>query len=546
MNDLDEKPGPPPAVLTIGMEDYFHVAAFGNIVSPRRWYRFESRVEHHAHRTLNLLAEYDQKATFFVMGSIAERFPTLIREIRAAGHEVASRGETSADTLSLTDPALRYEIAHSKATIENIIGQKVNGFRAGGPWLKAPDLRLYRHLADTGYTYDSSTVGCRGQARHGVLSLGVTAGRVWGKTIPAGGNYLRQLPDSLFASMLDRNGTADPLVLYFHTWELDPDQPRLTAANRWQRLRHYRNLHRMEAKLRLLLGRYRFTTAADFLGLPVEAVEATRPQSHIETVADVHTRRTPVSVVIPCFNEEKSLPYLKNTLEQACKILRQKYEPEFVLVDDGSSDKTWETMHAVFGEAPGFRLVRHPGNLGIAAAIQTGIRAARTEIVASIDSDCSYDPSDLSAMIDMLDEDTAIVAASPYHPLGSVLNVPRYRLMLSRGASAMYHHLFRQKLHTYTSCCRVYRKSLVENVTLRHGNFLGIVELMYRVDRAGGTIREYPATLESRLFGASSMKTLRVIRGHLKMMAGFMLEPRTKAEPGPRSALPTPTPTPTR
>ena len=530
---MTDRPQPDPrtAVLTVGMEDYFHVAAFGNIVSPRRWYRFESRVEHHAHRTLNLLAAHDQKATFFVMGAIAERFPSLIRQIQAAGHEIASRGESSADTLLLTDPSLRYEISHSKTTIENITGQRVYGFRAGGPWLKQPDLRLYNHLARTGYAYDSSTIGCRGQAPHGVMSLGVSAGPVWGKTVPAGGNYLRQLPDSMFASMLERSECVEPLVLYFHTWELDPDQPRLTAATRWQRLRHYRNLHRMEDKLRSLLTRYRFTTAADYLGLTAKAVEPTHPQSRIETVHEVHTQRTPVSVVIPCFNEEKSLPYLKNTLEQACKTLRQKYDPDFVLVDDGSSDKTWETMRAVFGETPGFQLVRHPVNRGIAAAIQTGIRAANHEIVASIDSDCSYDPSDLSAMIDMLDEGTAIVAASPYHPQGGVLNVPRWRLVLSRGASGMYHHLFRQKLHTYTSCCRVYRKSLVEKIVLKHGNFLGIVELMYRVDRAGETIREYPATLESRLFGSSKMKTLRVIRGHLKMMSGFALERKTAPEP---------------
>jgi hypothetical protein len=155
----------------------------------------------------------------------------------------------------------------------------------------------------------------------------------------------------------------------------------------------------------------------------------------------------------------------------------------------------------------------------VAAAILSGIRAAGTEIVCSIDCDCTYDPHGLAAMIPRLADGVDLVTASPYHPKGRVLNVPAWRLSLSRGASFLYRLVLRQKLYTYTSCFRVYRRSAVAELALREEGFLGVAEILARLDLQGSVIVEHPATLEVRLLGQSKMKVLRSVAGHLRLLA---------------------------
>ena len=122
-------------------------------------------------------------------------------------------------------------------------------------------------------------------------------------------------------------------------------------------------------------------------------------------------------------------------------------------------------------------------------------------------------------MIPLLSEGVDLVTASPYHPRGSVRNVPRWRLSLSKSASALYRLLSRQKLGTYTSCFRVYRRQTLLELGVREPGFLGIVEIIGKLDLRGRNIAEYPTTLESRILGRSKMKTLRTIVGHLGLMA---------------------------
>jgi glycosyltransferase involved in cell wall biosynthesis len=194
-----------------------------------------------------------------------------------------------------------------------------------------------------------------------------------------------------------------------------------------------------------------------------------------------------------------------------------------MFVDDGSADGTWQALHRTFGAWPGCRVMRHEQNQGIAAAILTGIRHAETEVVCSIDADCTYDPHELANMIPLLSEEVDAVTASPYHPLGEVRNVPRWRLGLSASCSFLYRRVLRQKLATYTSCFRVYRKSAVAGLTLWENGFLGVTELLARIDLNGGQIVEYPATLEVRMLGRSKMKTVKTIAGHLKLMLRLLV-----------------------
>lgn len=238
-------------------------------------------------------------------------------------------------------------------------------------------------------------------------------------------------------------------------------------------------------------------------------------------VAYFHKRPviTAVTLVIPCFNEESSLPYLARTLTHLKAALSAQYDVCVLFVDDCSRDQTREVLHSLFDNDPDVQIVYHDRNRGVSAAILTGLAAAKTEIVCSLDCDCSYDPHELQHMLPLLKSDVAMVTASPYHRLGSVRNVPAWRLTLSHGLSVMYRVLLRQQLATWTSCFRVYRKSRILDLPLKESGFLGTAELAAELSLQGRTIVEHPAVLEVRLFGLSKMKTLRTIFSHLRLLS---------------------------
>jgi glycosyltransferase involved in cell wall biosynthesis len=163
-------------------------------------------------------------------------------------------------------------------------------------------------------------------------------------------------------------------------------------------------------------------------------------------------------------------------------------------------------------------LLRHSQNQGVSAAIMTGLQEAR-EIACSIDCDCSYDPTLLKPMLMKMIEGVDLVTASPYHPDGAVLNVPKWRLLLSRCSSLLYRVVTGQKLYTFTACMRVYRRSTVLTLAVESPGFLGVAELLSRLVLNGKKVVEHPATLEVRIFGQSKMKVLRTISGHLKLLS---------------------------
>jgi glycosyltransferase involved in cell wall biosynthesis len=167
--------------------------------------------------------------------------------------------------------------------------------------------------------------------------------------------------------------------------------------------------------------------------------------------------------------------------------------------------------------------VRHADNRGVAAGILTGIQNASTEIVCSMDCDCTYDPHELAKMIPLLESGVDMVTASPYHPQGAVRNVPEWRLALSKTLSRCYRVVLHQRLATYTSCFRVYRRSAMTGLSLRHEGFLGVAEMLGRLDLKGKRIAEYPATLEVRMLGRSKMKIVRTIAGHIGLLSRFVL-----------------------
>lgn len=257
--------------------------------------------------------------------------------------------------------------------------------------------------------------------------------------------------------------------------------------------------------------------------LPVNSAQSSPASSFASSPPRALCRHSSVSIVIPCFNEEDGLPHLEEKLASTRLLLERDYTLHFILIDDGSTDGTWNTMCQLFEHQPDCVLLRHPGNLGIGAAILTGMRFAATEVVCSIDSDCTYDPAELVRMIPLLTPGVDLVTASPYHPLGEVQHVPGWRLLLSRAASSLYRRLLKQKLHTYTSCFRVYRRSSILKLKLRQQGFLSVAELIARLDLQDSVIVECPARLTARVQGVSKMKTVKVLIGHLQLLGELVL-----------------------
>jgi polysaccharide deacetylase family protein (PEP-CTERM system associated) len=563
-------------LLTIGLEDYFQVGAFNRLIQKRQWYRFESRLEKNTWKTLDLLDDYKIKATFFVLGWIADQYPDLVREVAERGHEIASKGYYHRSIRQMTPGEFEDDALVSRQALEEASQTRVHGYRVAHEWFTEQDLWALDALARAGYSYDSS-LAPRGRQFRGedwrrfphqhahadrtLWEFPITTTKFAGLKVPiSGGNYFRQLPQWFIrrrvADAVAHNSV--PTVFYFHVWEIDPDQPKITAGSMLERIRHYRNLDRMEAILRSYLEQYKFTTIADYLKLKTELKRepgdlkppsepflrlkrrtSTEFELKIPEELLKFKRRTPATIVVPLYNEELVLPYLANTLSSVHQHLMVEYDLEFILVDDGSKDGTWEEMRRLFGSEPKFQLIRHAKNSGVAAAIMTGIRAAQNDIVGSIDCDCTYDPHELEKMFPLLTDGVDMVTASPYHPKGGVLNVPGWRLWLSKRASAMYRQVLRQNLYTYTSCFRVYRKSKVAHLTIRRGGYLGIAEMLGLVDLSGGKIVEHPATLEVRMLGRSKMKMARTILGHLRLMAGLLRRRLTgNVPPPPPTAIP--------
>jgi polysaccharide deacetylase family protein (PEP-CTERM system associated) len=543
-------PGRPAALCTVTLEDYYRSAALRPWIRAENWYRFDRRLEASTARTLEFLASCQAQATFFVAADLVAEMPVLLRSISGAGHELAAAGDPRVSAASLGRSSAAREAVRWREELEQVSGQRVYGFRSAAGWLRREDLWLLDVLAESGYAYDSSIRpallsdplapkrnggGSVLRLSNGLSEVAISSVGIWGVRVPiGGGSAFRLLPwRSLRRAIARRAGDpGHPYVMHIRTWELDPDQPQIRGTSAVARLRHYRNLDRMSARLRDVLASRRGLSIASHLALrsahlpghvSSNGSSASHHRPDLTTASPqppTRPRRTPVTLVVPCFNEEQSLRYLERTLESVQTAYRDQYTFAYLFVDDCSTDGTWDLLHELFGHREDCTLVRHPQNRGVAAAIQTGLRQSRTDIVCSIDCDCTYDPHELGRMIPLLGDGVDVVTASPYHPAGHVRNVPAWRLLLSKTLSRMYRVVLRQKLFTYTSCFRVYRRETVASLDVRHPGFLGVAELITRLDGAGRRVVEYPTTLEVRVLGHSKMRVLRTAIGH----AGLLFE----------------------
>jgi polysaccharide deacetylase family protein (PEP-CTERM system associated) len=270
--------------LTIDVEDYYQVSAFESVVSFEQWGRFESRVEQNTYRILSILDASRTKATFFILGWIAENYPGLVRAIHAGGHEIASHGYRHRLLYHMREGEFREDTRKSKELLEDICGAAVIGYRAASYSIVHRTLWCLDVLQELGFAYDSSIFPIHhdrygmpesrrflhripSAVNGGIWEFPLSTVRVGRMNFPvAGGGYLRLLPYRFVRWGLRHINRREkqPAIIYLHPWELDPNQPRIKGS-RVSVFRHYVNLGRTESKLHALLKDFSFAPVRDLI-----------------------------------------------------------------------------------------------------------------------------------------------------------------------------------------------------------------------------------------------------------------------------------------
>lgn len=287
-------------VLSFDVEEHFQVAAFWSAARRREWDQLSSRVERNTRKISDLLLEHSTRATFFVLGWVAERHPDLVKDLAQQGHEIASHGYGHELVSTQTPAQFREDVRRSKQILEDLIGRQIVGYRAPSFSISSRTEWAISVLIEEGYRYDSSIYN-RFRSAQGskainteTYQLETKAGTIWevspstmnacGLQLPvAGGGYFRLFPyaaSKMFLKNLERQGSQ--LVMYLHPWELDPEQPRMDGPL-LSKVRHYLNLGKTEQRLRWLLR--------DFSFAPIN--EVVRP---IRNIIDGKDVRSPVTV----------------------------------------------------------------------------------------------------------------------------------------------------------------------------------------------------------------------------------------------------------
>jgi polysaccharide deacetylase family protein (PEP-CTERM system associated) len=263
-------------VLSVDVEDYFQVEAFSDIVDRARWNSYSCRVADNTRRLLDLFDGCGIHGTFFILGWVAERYPSLVREIVARGHEPACHSYWHRLIYKLDVEEFRQDTRRAKEVIEQAAGRRVRGYRAPSYSITARSLWALDILAEAGFTYDSSIFPIRHDI-YGIpnaprfpfrietgagplIEYPITTFRLLGRNLPVGGGgYLRMFPFWYTRFGFSRTQTENlPLIVYIHPWEIDPGQPRL-PGRLTSRLRHYTNLSKTYARLKELVELGGFT-----------------------------------------------------------------------------------------------------------------------------------------------------------------------------------------------------------------------------------------------------------------------------------------------
>ena len=270
--------------FTVDVEDYYQVEAFSQHIQRSHWDDYASHVEKNTDEILLLLDNKNTKGTFFTLGCVAEKHPSIVRKIVDQGHEIASHGYSHKLIYKQSHDEFRSETIKSKAILEDIAQTEVRGYRAATYSITRNSLWALDILVDAGYIYDSSIFPIR-HDRYGIpdinplphklktpggqsiIEFPITTLKTKLINLPvAGGGYFRLFPYSFSRWALGKvNQQNNEFVFYIHPWEIDQSQPVIKGINLVTRFRHYNNIKKCKQRLERLLVDFEFGTLAAVL-----------------------------------------------------------------------------------------------------------------------------------------------------------------------------------------------------------------------------------------------------------------------------------------
>ncbi len=266
--------------ISFDIEDYFHVENLSLKISRSEWDKYPLRVQENTEKLLDILYDAGQRATFFILGWVAERCPDIVKRIAENGHEVACHGYLHQLVYQMTTSLFKEDVLRSKHLLEGITGLPVIGYRAPNFSIVKESLWAIDILQSCGFEYDSSIFpisfhdryGFPGIKRsmfrfsNGLIEVPLTVFNIMNINLPAaGGAYFRFFPYRYFRFVFKRlNKQGNYAVFYLHPWELDVAQPKIKVPLKY-RVRHYFNIHKTERKIKMLLNEFRFSPIRDLI-----------------------------------------------------------------------------------------------------------------------------------------------------------------------------------------------------------------------------------------------------------------------------------------
>jgi polysaccharide deacetylase family protein (PEP-CTERM system associated) len=263
--------------MSIDVEDYFQVSAFEPYINKSKWDGIEHRVEQNTRKILTMLAANSTQATFFTLGWVAERYPSLVKKIVDEGHELACHGYEHIRVTEQTPEQFRLDINRSKKILEDLSGKEVIGYRAASYSINSKNLWAHDVLLEEGFKYSSSIYPVKHDL-YGIpdaprfcykpiknadfLEIPISTIKIGNKNMPCGGGGFFRFYPYLFSKWAFNkiNKDEQSAIFYCHPWEIDPEQPRQQGLNLKTRFRHYLNLEKMERRIACLLTDFRWDT----------------------------------------------------------------------------------------------------------------------------------------------------------------------------------------------------------------------------------------------------------------------------------------------
>lgn len=260
--------------LTVDVEDWYHVSSFRGTIKISDWDKCPSRVVENTMKILDIFERESVEATFFVLGYVAEKFPDIVKEIDQRGHEICTHGYIHESIPHQNSHEFALDLKKSISVLEGIIKKKVLGYRAPSWSITSENMKMvFDELIRNGMRYDSSIYPIK--IRYGVpdaprfayqptkdfYEIPLSTIRILNTNVPIGGGlFLRILPYEFTRWSIHKiNQTGKETIVYFHTWEIDPQTPKIKASFK-SKFIHYYNICKMECRIRALLNDFRFSS----------------------------------------------------------------------------------------------------------------------------------------------------------------------------------------------------------------------------------------------------------------------------------------------